>query len=169
MLRLGRLVLCSGWLALVGAGEVGAQEVEIGWAAGSMDTLEAREELIRIVDDTVAVGLDFGLDDSVLSRLAQARALVEGATPEQLAGFAEIAPQVRKLHEILAETRRILHSAPADPPLTASTGFPEAEDPNYDWNFFIPSQSASLDDAGGASDTSSDAQSDSDNCSFANR
>jgi hypothetical protein len=138
-------------------------------SAASDEAAVSRDALIRLVDRTASLARVYGLGAGVGGRLSEARELLESASPDQIAQFRQIGPQVRQLQEILAQADAILASPGRSALATESTGFPDADDPNYNWNFFVPGQSADLDDAGGSSDADTDSQSRSGNCSFSSR
>jgi len=129
----------------------------------------SRAEVVALLDATADLATAYHLDGALSARLVTAREQLVTASDEDIGAFRAIAPQIRQLQEILARADSILRSQNGPRVQSLSAGFPEPVDPNYNWNFFIPGQSADVDDGGNAGDADTNDESRSGNCSLSNR
>jgi hypothetical protein len=109
------------------------------------DRTAPRESLVRLVDDTERFVRAFEvLDPSLLASLQQARQRVIEAGDAELAAFEQLAPQLDRVMQVMAQVRAIVESpVPAVAP--ASVGFPEAAYPNVSWAFDLDAADGSDD------------------------
>lgn len=107
-----------------------------GSSALRFDPAQPRESLLRLVDDTERFVRAFENDDAtMLGSLSDARRMILDADDAELAAFEQIAPQLNKMMQVMAQVRAIIESPPPPAMLPSSAGFPEASYPNVSWAF----------------------------------